>query len=351
MSDGPGASTPLKEYERRGFITGGSWCVDRNKLIEFWPEEDSICEILSEERRNGGSGSNLAIDMKKLDPAMPVETIAIVGDDDDGRFLQAEADRYGIDRRQMTVSRAAPTHYTECFGSQRTGRRTHMTFNGVGALLSPDHFDFSATRTRILHLGLPGVHRTMDAPWQGEVNGWVAVLKKARAAGLLTNIELVSIEPSRIAALARPCLPYLDMMVVNDHEIGAVAGEKTVTAQGTDVEACIRAMHWVLRQGTLRMVAVHFPRGGLALTRSGDLIRQPSLRVPKDAIVGANGAGDAFAAGLLYGFHEGWQPAECLALAHAAAAASLRGISTTGTVESWQTCQTLAKQWGPGPAI
>lgn len=99
------------------------------------------------------------------------------------------------------------------------------------------------------------------------------------------------------------------------------------------------------------MVAVHFPRGGLALTRSGDLIRQPSLRVPKDAIVGANGAGDAFAAGLLYGFHEGWQPAECLALAHAAAAASLRGISTTGTVESWQTCQTLAKQWGPGPAI
>ena len=36
---------------RRGFITGGSWCVDRNKLIEFWPEEDSICEILSAGRR------------------------------------------------------------------------------------------------------------------------------------------------------------------------------------------------------------------------------------------------------------------------------------------------------------
>ena len=336
---------------RRGFITGGSWCVDRNKLIEFWPDEDSICEILSEERRNGGSGSNLAIDMKKLDPKMPVETIAIVGDDDDGRFLQAEADRYGIDRRQMTVSKAAPTHYTECFGSKRTGRRTHMTFNGVGAHLSPDHFDFSATRTRIAHLGLPGVHRTMDAPWQSEANGWVAVLKKARAAGLMTNIELVSIEPKRIAELARPCLPYLDLMVVNDHEIGAVAGEQTVTPQGTDVEACIRAMRKVLGQGSLRMVAVHFPKGGLALERGGDLVRQPSLRVPKEEIVGANGAGDAFAAGFLYGFHEGWAAAECLALAHAAAGASLRGISTTGTVEAWQTCLTLARQWGPREAI
>lgn len=336
---------------RRGFITGGSWCVDRNKLIEFWPEEDSICEILSEERRNGGSGSNLAIDMKKLDPAIPVETIALVGDDDDGRFLQAEADRYGIDRRQMHVSRAAPTHYTECFGSKRTGRRTHMTFNGVGAHLSPDHFDFSATRARIAHLGLPGVHRTMDSPWRDEANGWVAVLKKARAAGLLTNIELVSIEPARIAALIRPCLPHLDLMVVNDHEIGAVAGEQTVTAQGTDVEACIRAMRHVLSQSEVKIVAVHFPKGGLALARDGELVRQPSLRVPKEEIVGANGAGDAFAAGFLYGFHEGWTPADCLALAHATAGASLRGISTTGTVEPWQACLALARQWGSREAV
>lgn len=344
-------STASNGAERRGFITGGSWCVDRNKLIEFWPDEDSICEILSEERRNGGSGSNLAIDMKKLDPDMPVETIAIVGDDDDGRFLQGEADRYGIDRRQMTVSRAAPTHYTECFGSKRTGRRTHMTFNGVGAHLSPDHFDFSATRARILHLGLPGVHRTMDSAWKDEANGWVAVLKKARAAGLMTNIELVSIDPPRIAELARPCLPHLDLMVVNDHEIGAVAGEQTVTSGGTDVEACIRAMRWVLSHGALKVVAVHFPKGGLALARDGALVRQPSLRVPKEEIVGANGAGDAFAAGFLYGFHEGWAPDASLALAHAAAGASLRGISTTGTVEPWQTCLSLARQWGSREAI
>ena len=341
----------MGEAARRGFITGGTWCVDRNKLIEFWPEEDSICDILSEERRNGGSGSNFAVDMKKLDPAMPVETIGLIGDDDDGRFLQAEADRYGIDRRQLAVSTAGSTHYTDCFASQRTGRRTHMSFQSVGAHLSPDHFDFSSTRVRILHLGLPGEHRTLDSPWQGEANGWVAVLKKARAAGLMTNFELVSVEPPRIAALVRPCLPYLDLMVVNDHEIGAVAGETTVTPQGTDVEACLRAMRKILADGPLRVVAVHFPKGALALTREGNLTRQPSLRVPQAEIVGANGAGDAFAAGFLYGFHEGWAVEDCLALAHATAGASLRGISTTGSVESWQTCLALAKQWGSGAAI
>jgi hypothetical protein len=36
----------------------------------------------------------------------------------------------------------------------------------------------------------------------------------------------------------------------------------------------------------------------------------------------------------------------CLALAHATAAASLRGASTTGTVEKWQLCLQLAEGWG-----
>jgi sugar/nucleoside kinase (ribokinase family) len=336
---------------RRGFVTGGSWCVDRNKLIDYWPEEDSICEILSEERRNGGSGSNLAIDIRKLDPAMPVETIGLVGDDDDGRFLFAEADAYGIERSRLQVSGAAPTHYTECFGSKRTGRRTHMTFNGVAALLSPDHFDFAGVKGRILHLGLPGIHRTMDGPWQGEANGWVAVLKRARAAGLMTNLELVSVAPERIAALARPCLPHLDLLVVNDHEIGAIAGLPTVANKVTDVEACIAAARAVLTQGAMRLVVVHFPRGGLVLQRDGALIKLPSLRVPPAEIVGANGAGDAFAAGFLYGVHEGWPAERCLALAHATAGASLRGISTTGTVESWQRCLDLAATWGAGEPI
>jgi len=331
---------------RRGFITGGTWCVDRNKLVDFWPEENGISHILSEERRGGGSGSNLAIDMKKLDPSMPVETIMLVGDDDDGRFLIAEADAHGIDRSRITVSAAAPTHYTDCYGSQRTGRRTHITFQGIGALLTPDHFDFSTSNARIAHLGLPGEHRGMDGPCQGDANGWVTVLKKARAAGLMTNLELVSIEPERVAALIRPCLPHLDLLIVNDHEIGAVAGMTTLAKDGTDVAACIDAAKAVLAAGAMKLVAVHFPAGGLVVTRAGALIRRPSCNVPLSEIVGANGAGDAFAAGFLYGFHEAWPLADCLELAHATAGTSLRGISTTGAVETWRECLALGRRWG-----
>ena len=331
---------------RRGFVTGGTWCVDLNKMIDFWPPEDSIAEIRQIDMRGGGSASNLAIDMKKLDPAMPVETIGIVGDDENGRFLLSHADSFGIDRRQIAVTRELPTQFTDCFGSRKTGRRTHIFYPGAAALLTPDHFDFSKTSGRIFHLGLPGVHQLLDAPWRGDANGWVTLLKNAKAAGLSTNFELVMIEPERLAGILRPCLPHLDYLVVNDWEIGALAGEQTYHEGATDIAACQKAARHVLTLGSMGLVVVHFPKGAIAVARDGSVTRQPSVKVPQAAVVSANGAGDAFAAGMLYGLHEGWNVGRCLMLAHASAAASLRGASTTDTVEAWQTCLQLAEGWG-----
>ncbi len=335
----------------RGFVTGGTWCVDRNKLVEYWPGEDGLVRILSVEQKGGGSACNCAVDLRRLDPAMPVATIGLVGEDADGDFLIAEAAAAGIEHAQMQRTADAPTQYTDAFGSQRTGRRTHLYFEGTAALLTPAHFDFTKVAGRIFHLGLPGINARMDAPWPPHANGWVATLIAARAAGFLTSLELASIPPERNAALVRPCLPHLDFLIVNDSEIGALAGEATVRDGGTDVAAVERAVRAVAALGPMQIVAAHFPRGAVALTRDGWLIRQPSLAVPAAAIAGANGAGDAFAAGTLYGLHEGWDAAAALALGRAAAAASLRSVSTTGSVESWQACLALAARWGERAAL
>jgi sugar/nucleoside kinase (ribokinase family) len=284
--------------------------------------------------------------MRKLDPSMPVETIGLVGDDADGRFLIGQADAHGIGRAWMQVAREVATQYTDAFGSRRSGRRTHLFYAGTAALLSPAHFDFSGLRARTLHLGLPGVHRIMDAPWQGDANGWVAVLKQARAAGLRTNLELASVAPARLAELVRPCLPHLDTLIVNDHEIGALSGEATVRGDVTDVAACERAAHAVLAMGPFDVVVAHFPRGAVAAVRGGATVRQAAVRVPAEAIAAANGAGDAFAAGMMFGQHEGWDVGRSLALGCAAAASSLRALSTTDSVVGWRDCLALAERWG-----
>lgn len=329
-----------------GFVTGGTWCVDRNKLVEFWPAEDGLTRILATEQDGGGSACNFAVDVRKLDPTMPVATIGVVGDDEDGRFLLGVADAHGVDRSRLLMTAGAPTQYTEAYGSQRTGRRTHLCFEGAAALLTPEHFaDLQQLPGRIFHLGLPGVHRRMDAPCDGFANGWAAVLHAARATGFKTSLELVSAEASQIAALGLPCLPCLDYLIVNDVEMGALAGEQ-IAAGGRDWAAVERAVRIIAGSAPLELTVAHFPAGAVAMTRDGTLIRQPSLKVPAEAIVAANGAGDAFAAGALYAVHQGWDTEAALFLGHAAAACSLQGLSTTATVRPWQECLALARDWG-----
>ena len=99
----------------------------------------------------------------------------------------------------------------------------------------------------------------------------------------------------------------------------------------------------------MRWAAAHFPEGAVVGGRDGSRLAHGSVALPASAIVGANGAGDAFAAGMLYGLHEQWPIVECLQLGHACAAASMRAVSTTAGVGTVSECQALAKQWGFRP--
>jgi sugar/nucleoside kinase (ribokinase family) len=336
--------------ERRGVLSAGTWCVDFNKSIARWPEEDTSNEVLAIDRQNGGSGSNMALDLKRLDPDFPVEAMGVVGDDDLGCFLFAECDARAVNRIALRARPGGATMSVDAFNVEANGRRTHFYHQGVAAEMTPDDFDFSSTQARILHLGLPGAHKAMDGPWRGEANGWVAVLRKARAFGLSANLELMTTQADRLAELGRPCLPHLDWLIVNDYEIGALGGRETRRADGsTDLPAVARAIDDVLALGSMQWAAAHFPEGAIVGGRDGSRLALGSVALPASAIVGANGAGDAFAAGMLYGLHEQWPIVECLELGHASAAASMRAVSTTAGLGTVGECQMLARQWGFRP--
>lgn len=327
---------------RRGFVCAGCWTLDRIKIIDGWPAEEELARITGTDQQGGGSAHNVAIDLRKLDPEMPVEAIGLIGRDGDGDFLQQRAEDAGVDTAQLHRSDRAQTSYTDVMSVEGSGKRTFFHHAGANDLLNPDHFDFSATSARTLHLGLLGVHRSLDGSWRDDANGWVAVLKKARAAGLHTNVELVSIEPARNRALCLPCLPWLDTLIVNDHEIGALADMQTIANGRTLPDRCRAAARKVLAAGAMQQVVVHYPAGADYIGRDGDEHHAEALRVEADAIASTVGAGDAFAAGMLYALHERWPIDEALTLAHAAAATSLRSHTTVGSVASVEHCMALA---------
>jgi len=336
--------------ERRGILTAGSWCVDNNKSLPVWPSEDTMSTITELDRQGGGSASNMAFDLKRLDPDFFVETMGVVGDDSDGRFLIEKCDAAGVKRDRLTPIAGEMTAFCDCFNALESGKRTHLYFPGIADALSPEHFDFSTTTARLLHLGLPGAHKTMDAPWGSDTTGWATVLRAAQRAGLKTNLELVTTTREKVKDFGRSCLPYLDLLIVNDFEIGAVAHIETRRAAETVPDKVVEALRRVLDLGSVSLAVVHFPEGAIALSRDGSLLAVGSVAIPTDQIAGVNGAGDAFAAGFLYRWHEGHSMEDALQFGHAVAAASMREVSTTAGVVPVAETLELAKQWGYRPA-
>ena len=332
--------------ERSGILTFGSFITDHNLAIESYPPEDQATFITSRQLAAGGPGYNIAANLRRLDPSMRVECQGLLGDDENGQVVLEALARHGISPDGMTLTREAPQIYVQVMASEANGRRTFFCFRGCADLLDERHVDPSASRCRIFHVGAPGLHPRLDRPDPGGGNGWTRVLARARELGFRTNMEMASLEADVLRPIVLPCLPLLDSIVINDLEGEAVSGIDIRPGGALDWEAAGRACRRLRELGVRQVAAIHFPEGAVAVDEAGTLHAQPSVRWPDSRIVSAVGAGDAFAAGLVYGLHEGWTVARGLRLAVSVAAVCLGSLDTNGAIGTWQACEAETTRYG-----
>ena len=111
---------------------------------------------------------------------------------------------------------------------------------------------------------------------------------------------------------------------MNEVEASLVTGIEVRSADGTlkteNLEPICSAL---LQAGVRERAVIHCPELGCGMDASGAFSIVPSLQLPKNYIVGAVGAGDAFCAGMLYSFLADMPAEEGLRLGAAAAACNL----------------------------
>jgi sugar/nucleoside kinase (ribokinase family) len=206
--------------------------------------------------------------------------------------------------------------------------------------------DLESSRARILHAGAPGLHDVMDDPTD---NGWLALLRRAKAAGMHTNLELVDLDPARTRELAGPCLPHLDTIIINELEAGALTGidAPAPDADGpVDWPALESMARGLIELGVSSLAVVHFPAGCVAAARDDRTWRQGSVRVTRDHVRSTTGAGDAFAAGVILGLHHDRPVERCLRMGVASAAASIGSPHTSAGIKTVEECLTEADRAG-----
>ncbi len=333
---------------RIGICCGGNWILDHVKTITFWPQEETLTNIVAEELGTGGSPYNVLVDLARFGLGVPLEGVGVVGDDADGQRILEDLQRWGIESRFVRKLPGVPTAYTDVMTVAATGRRTFFHNRGANALLAPEHFVLESNRARLFNLGYLLLLDTLDEPDPEFGTKAARVLFRFREAGVLTSLDVVSEDSQRFASIVVPALPHTDYCIINEIEAGRTTGCEIRRSGKLDRGEMARAAEALLSRGVKRLAIVHAPEGSLGISACGERLWQPAHRLPEGFIKGTAGAGDAFNAGMLAGIHEGWSLERSLRFATAAAATCLRHPTTTGGVggadEIWRLAESMPYQ-------
>lgn len=332
---------------KKGILAAGNFIVDRVKIIESYPEEGTLTSILREQQANGGGPYNVLKDLSAMDVDFPLEALALIGKDDTGDWILEDCKQSGIDTQGIQQIENADTSYTDVMSVEETGKRTFFHYRGANQFLGLEHFDFRKTTSRIFYLSHLMLLDKMDTFISGDLtseNRTEAsyVLEKAQEAGMLTSVDLVSSKHPKFAEIAKSALPYTDYFIANEVEAGWILNRNLV---GKSFEIIGEAALEIQKAYPSSTVIIHFEEGAVAVDTNAKLWSQISLNLPEGFIKGSVGAGDAFAAGLLYGVHEAWDLQKSLHLGICTAAASLQKETPSCGVLPMPECLDLATRY------
>ncbi|HRO45891.1 carbohydrate kinase family protein [Agriterribacter sp.] len=332
--------------DRKGVIAGGNWIVDHVKLIDKFPAEQSLANILNEYSSNGGSPYNVLVDLIKLEAPFPLAAIGLLGNDSNGEHILNDCRSRGIDVRQLQMTDADATSYTIVTTVLNTGKRTFFHHRGANSLLDDKHFDFSTSNAKLFHLGYLLLMDRLDEILPDKRTRASYVLENAKAAGLLTSVDLVSEDSNRFVTIVPPALPYVDFLFLNEIEASRLSDIDLLEFQGFEdmEEKCSPVFDCVFSMGVNEWIIIHRSEGAWAAHRNGKRLFQQNLTIPQEKVVSTNGAGDALAAGVLLGLHENLGMELCLELGVAAAATSLSHVTCSEGIRSYSDCMALFEE-------
>ncbi len=307
-----------------GITIAGNMIADMVKNISEYPNKGMLAEISDVSRAVGGCAPNVAIDLAKMDSALPVSVVGCMGDDENGRFINSVMQKNGVDVSMVTFSDEAATAFSDVM-SMKNGERTFFSFRGANDLFSPEYINLDLLKCKILHIGYILLLAQFDAYDEEYGTVLARFLKSVQERGIKTSIDVVSSSnledyPKKII----PALKYSDYAILNEIECCNTWGIDAYHEDGTlDVDAIKLAMEKTMQAGVKEKVIIHCKEAGFCLSKDGTFTKVGSLKVDKSLFKGSVGAGDAFCAGSLYGIYNDFSDKEILEFSSAAAVCNL----------------------------
>ena len=297
--------------------------------------EDGEAVVNKAESSPGGSAANTIYGLAKLGVSTGV--MGVVGDDIEGKVSIQDFQKVGIDTSQIRVKPGTKTGSVLCL-SGREGKRSLYVMPGANNLLTMDDLDLTyINRAQTLHISSFADDRQFKILLElmGRLD---SSIKVSFAPGVLHSTK-------GLTALT-PILARTYVLFINQHELRHLTGEDVVGGaeiclkQGCHIVAATlgKGMRLELGKGVNHREVI-----AASYIRDADneyVIEATSQNMISEAAT--TGAGDAFAAGFIFGLLKGKGLEECGRLGNIVAQFS---ISQIGAREGLPALGELAQRY------
>lgn len=291
-----------------GILVADVWA----KPVNEWPEWGRLSLVDGIGISIGGCASNVGIHLAKLGADAMV--MGKVGEDVFGDFVIATLESYGLQTRVARSSEAGTSATMVMIDD--AGERSFIHYTGANTKLRPEDLDLEAIRRARVYLFagalvMPG--------FDGEPAA--SVMAQARAAGVTTALDVVWDATGRWMEVLEPCVRQADLFLPSLPEAQELTGRQEPR----------EAAEALLEYGIKIVVLKMGEEGCYLLSAEGEEYRLPIY--PVEAVDGT-GSGDAFVAGFLRGYVEGWPLEKCAKFANATGALCVTGVGATAGTQS-----------------
>lgn len=299
---------------------GGMVLVDQDEMHRIL----SLLEI-APAYSTGGSAANATFNAARL--GLRTSFLGKLGNDEIAQSYRRSFEAAGVDGSRFKYA-ALPN--ARCLALVTPdAQRTLRTCLAAAMTLSPAEItpaDFAGAR----HVHMEGYLVFNQALAD-------AVLAAARAAGCTVSLDLASFDVINVTRdwIFSQLHKGIDIVFANEDEIRALYQDKT-----SDYADLARRLagHGVL-------AAVKMGRDGAWLANGNELHRIEPVIVSD--VIDTNGAGDAWAAGFLFGYLRSWPLTECGALASLVGAETVRHLGPIIPDRDWQALHPRAMALAP----
>lgn len=291
----------------------GCVCWDYVGIVERYPELDEKALLTDLVQMGGGLSGTAMSAVAALGGRARI--FGRMGDDDFGEKILAAFEREGVDTGGLQVLEGLTSQFAFCVAHESTGRRTIFWKPGSYQRMVEGELDLEAvTDCRAL---LVDHHHIVAA---------TEAARFARERGLAVVGDIERVQPGAEEFLAAVTHPVLPRRFVREFtgESDLAAGAKAVQALGPQI------------------VIVTAGEEGVTAFVGDEKIHQPAFQV--QPVVDTTGAGDVFHGAFTYGLALGYDLAENLRFAGAAAALSCRGLGGRGSLPSMAEVQELMQR-------